>query len=260
MSGALRRLGDSLAPPVLLFAAVVAAWQGVAAAGLLPPFVLPSPAAVAEAAWARRGDLAAATLATARGALAGFALSLLVGGALALLFSQSRRIRAAVYPYAIFLQTVPIVGVAPLIIIWFGYGFASVVVVTFVIALFPIITNGTEGLTAIDPDLVELFEVHDATRWQVLWKLRVPNSIPHFVTGARVSSGLSVVGAIVGELFAGMGAGGGGLGQMIFVTQGQLRTAQLFAAILASALLGLAIFVAVGAAGDLLTARWRRRG
>lgn len=252
-------IASAVLPPVVLLAVVVGAWHAVAAARVLPPFILPSPGAVAEAAAARRGDLLAATWLTARGALTGFGLSLVLGGAVALVFSQSRWIRAAAYPYAIFLQTVPIVGIAPLIILWLGYGFASIVTVTVIISLFPIITNGTAGLTSIDPELMELFEVNNATRWQVLWKLRVPNSLPHFVTGARVSSGLSVVGAIVGELFAGMGTSGVGLGQMIYVAQGQMRTALLFAAIGASALLGLAIFVAAGAVGDLLMAR-RRRG
>jgi NitT/TauT family transport system permease protein len=255
--GMIRRLLGVVLPPFALFALVVAAWQAIAATGRLPPFLLPSPLAVADAAWQARESLAAATLRTGQGALLGFALSLTLGAAFALLFSQSRLIRAAMYPYAIFLQTVPVVAVAPLIILWFGYGFASILVVTVIISLFPIITNGTEGLTAIDRAHLELFEANNASRWQLLWKLRVPNSVPYFVTGARVSSGLSVIGAIVGELFVGMGTRGAGLGQMIYITQGQLKTALLFAAIIASTLLGLVIFVAVSVIGAALTRRWR---
>jgi NitT/TauT family transport system permease protein len=128
------------------------------------------------------------------------------------------------------------------------------------VSLFPIITNGTEGLTALDRNAVELFEVNNASRLQKLLKLRLPNSVPYFITGAKTSSGLSVIGGIVGEFFAGYGTEKFGLGYLIFQTSGQLKTADLFAAIIASTLLGLAIFGLVGLVGNLLLSRWKYAG
>jgi NitT/TauT family transport system permease protein len=177
----------------------------------------------------------------------------------AFLFSQSVLIQRAAYPYAIFLQTVPIVAIAPLIILWFGHGFAGIAVTAFIVSLFPIITNGTAGLTALDPNAVELFEVNNATRMQLLLKLRLPNSVPFFVTGAKIASGLSVIGGIVGEFFAGYGSGKFGLGYLIFQASAQLKTAMLFSAIIASTVLGLAAFGGVAVLGSVLSARWRRQ-
>jgi NitT/TauT family transport system permease protein len=165
-------------------------------------------------------------------------------------------VQRSLYPYAIFLQTVPIVGIAPLVVVWFGFGFQSVVVVALIISLFPIITNVSAGLTTIDRSLLELFEMHGASRWQTLTKLRFPSAVPFLVTGARTSAGLSVVGALVGEMFAGAGLNAVGLGSMIQQLNGQLDTPYLFAAILASTLLGLLIFGAVDLVGSWALGRW----
>ena len=247
-------------PPFVLFLLVLAAWQAAVSVFKLQAFYMPGPALVARAAWENRAALAQATLTTGAAALTGFAGSLLGGFAIALAFSQSRIIRRSCFPYAIFLQTVPIVAIAPLIVTWFGYGFRSVAIVAFIIGLFPIITTGTAGLTAIDPALRELFEFHNATRWQLLWKLRLPLALPYFVSGARTSSGLSVIGAIVGEIFTGNTTTSFGLGYLVSQTAGNLKTAYLFAAVLASTLLGLLIFGAVTIAGEFLLRRWRLAG
>jgi NitT/TauT family transport system permease protein len=184
-------------------------------------------------------------------------LSLLFGSVIAFVFSQSVLIQRAACPYAIFLQTVPIVAIAPLIILCFGHGFAGIAVTAFIVSLFPIITNGTAGLTALDRSAVELFAVNNATRWQVLWKLRLPSSVGSFVTGARIAAGLSVIGGIVGEFFAGYGSRRFDLGYYVFQTSAQLKTAELFAAIISSTLLGWIAFGAVSLIGGRLTARWR---
>ena len=256
-------------PPLLLFAVVITVWHYYATGIRIgetvilktqPAFLVPSPAAVYTAAVNGREKLATAVGLTALGALAGFGASLLIGSLIAFLFSQSALIQRAAYPYAIFLQTVPIVAIAPLIIIWFGNGFQAIAITAFIVSLFPIITNGTEGLTALDRNAVELFEVNNASRLQKLLKLRLPNSVPYFITGAKTSSGLSVIGGIVGEFFAGYGTEKFGLGYLIFQTSGQLRTADLFAAIIASTLLGLAIFGLVGLVGNLLLSRWKYAG
>ena len=198
----------------------------------------------------------AATGLTGAGALCGFAASIVLGTFVAFLFSQSSAIRSSCYPYAIFLQTVPIVAIAPLIVTWFGAGFRSVVIIACIISLFPIITNVTTGLISVDAGLHDLFRLHRATRWQLLRKLQIPNAVPYLVTGARTSSGLAVVGAIVGEFFVGYGTRQHGLGFIILYAGPQLKTDQLFAATIASALLGIIMFTATTLVGKAVLGKW----
>jgi NitT/TauT family transport system permease protein len=254
------RLSDralrSILPPLAVFLCFAALWQAAVTLFDIKPFLLPSPLMVFQAMVGNATSLLSAAFLTASAALSGFFLSLLVGLVIAFAFSQSRFIQRGCYPYAIFLQTVPIVAIAPLIIIWFGSGFRSVVLVSFIVSLFPIIANGTTGLVSVSRSLVELFDINNATRWQVLWKLRLPNAVPYLVTGAKTSSGLSVIGAIVGEFFAGYGMEKYGLGYLIYLTQGQLKTDYLFAAVIACTVLGLLIFGTSSLAGRLILSRW----
>ncbi|MCB0218149.1 MAG: ABC transporter permease subunit [Chrysiogenetes bacterium] len=243
-------------PPLIAFALVVGLWAALARVFEVPAYLVPMPSAVGGAIVEHLGALVSASLLTGAGALAGFAASLIVGIASACLFSQSKLLERSLYPYAIFLQTVPIVAIAPLIVIWFGTGFLSVVVVVFVVSVFPVITAGTAGLTRIDSGLLDLFALSGASRAQTLWKLRLPGAVPSLVTGAKVAGGLAVVGAIMGEFFAGYGAARQGLGYLIIVTSGQLKTAYLFAAIFAATLLGLAFFTGVSLAGRWILERW----
>ncbi|MEX0819532.1 MAG: ABC transporter permease [Pirellulaceae bacterium] len=251
-----REIAWIVLPPIALFAIVVLAWQFVVQVTQIESYLLPSPVAVGRAAWKKRSELSGAFTLTAAGALCGFAASLVVGTLIAIAFSFSRLIKAGCYPYAVFLQTVPIVAIAPLIVVWFGYGVQSVTLIAFIISLFPIITNATTGLLNVDRDLVDLFELHNANRWQVLFKLRLPAAVPYLVTGARVSSGMAVIGAIVGEFFAGYGATRYGLGYVIMQATNQLKTDELFAAVIASTGLGMAVFAVVNIVGATVLARW----
>lgn len=251
------RLARSAAPPLLVFVAFVLAWHGLTVWLETPKYLVPGPWLVMEAALDHARELLGAIGLTAAAAVCGLLASFIAGSLIAFVFSQSVMIQRSFYPYAIFLQTVPIVAIAPLIILWFDTGFQSVVLVSFIISLFPIITNGTAGLTDVDRNLIELFEINNATRRQVLLKLRIPNAVPYMVTGAKISSGLSVIGAIVGEFFAGYQVSRFGLGYVIILTKSNLDTAYLFAAILASTLLGLVIFGAVSLIGNAITSRWR---
>ncbi len=251
-----RWLLEHVLPPLVFFVIVLSAWQAATMFWKIPVYLVPTPARVLEAAREHTSELISATQLTAGGALFGFLLSLIVGTVLGLIFSQSKIIQRSIYPYAIFLQTVPIVALAPLVINWFGTGFGSVVVVSFILSLFPIVTNATAGLTTVEPQLIELFEIHNASRWQELLKLRLPNAVPSLVTGMKISCGLSVIGAIVGEIFAGYGTQRYGLGYLITLTTGKLETAYAFAAVLCSTLLSVAIFVAINLIGSSILARW----
>jgi NitT/TauT family transport system permease protein len=225
----------------------------------VPRFLLPSPIDVAGAILRDPAKLLYAMLRTGAAAVAALVASVFGGVLIGFVFAQSAILRRSLYPYAVFLQTVPIIAVAPLIVLWMGYGTASIVTVATIISVFPVITAATAGLTRVDPLLADVFRLHHASRWQTLWKLRMPNAVPSIITGARTSSGLAVIGAIVGEFFTGYGAGDSGLGFLIRVTADQSRTPDLFAAVLTSTALGVCIFGVVSAAGAAILSRWYDR-
>ena len=252
----MKRLVESILPPLVVFGIVVGLWQACILGFQVKPYLLPSPLAVIQAYWQDASLLARAVVYTGSAALLGFVISLVVGTLIAFAFSQSRILRASGYPYFIFLQTVPIVAIAPLIVRWFGYGFQSVVLVSFLLSLFPILSNGTQGLLDIDPNLLDLFRLNNATRWQVLVKLRFPNAVPGLLAGARTSSGMAVVGSIVGEFFVGYGSKQFGLGYLIYSTNGQSQLDRLFAAVLTSTLFGIAIFGLVNLISATILRGW----
>jgi NitT/TauT family transport system permease protein len=245
--------------PTASLVIVLAIWQFLVDLYQVPPIFLPSPWRVGEEAWAEMPRLLAATGNTAIAALLGFAASLCLGIIIAMLFSQSATIRRSFFPYAIFLQTVPIVAIAPVIVVWIGEGLAAVVLVATIISLFPIITNGTEGMTSIPRDQQDLFALYGSTRWQTLMKLQLPHALPHFVTGAKVAAGNSVLGAIVGEMFAGISGKSQGLGYVIFAATDRYNMAFVFAAIATTTLLGIALFTLINFLGDKYLLHWRDR-
>jgi len=174
-----------------------------------------------------------------------------------MVFAQWRWLRQLVYPYTILLQTVPIVAIAPLVILWIGAGMPAVVVVTFIICLAPIIANTTQGLISADENLVHLFLMHKATPAQVMFKLRLPNALPSFFTGIRIAAGISVIGGLTGELFAGSTrVGEGGLGYAILYANNQMETAYMFALVAAATALGFGFFFAVMFFEWLLLHNW----
>ena len=176
---------------------------------------------------------------TAEESAGGLVASTLSGVILALLFAQSRWVRRMLSPYTLLLQTVPIVAIAPLILMWLGAGLASVTFIAFIISLAPVIANTTQGLISVDENLVNLFLMHNASSAQLLFKLRLPHAVPSLFVGIRIASGIAVIGAITGELYAGSSrVGEGGLGYSILYASSQLQTSYLFALVLASAALG----------------------
>lgn len=221
-------------------------WRGVVWIFSVPPYMLPSPFQVAQTVYKRLPDLASATLTTAEAAGGGLIGAIVVGTLIGLLFARSAVIRRLLYPYTILLQTVPIVAVTPLILLWVGPGLLSVTLAAFIICVPPIIANATQGLISADENLVQLFLMHNATPWQILRKLRLPHSLPYLFVGIRISAGIAVIGAITGELFAGSGSvGGGGVGYAILYAQAQLQTDYLFALVFAATALGFAFFFTV---------------
>jgi len=235
-----------LANAACVFTALLLVWQAVVWVFRVPPFMLPPPYAVASALVGRFPALITSLLITAEGAGGGLIASIVIGVAIALIFAQSRWVRRMLYPYTILLQTVPIVAVAPLILMWVGAGTASVMLIAFIISLAPIIANTTQGLISVEENLVHLFLMHNASPRQLLFKLRLPYAMPSVFVGIRIASGISVIGAITGELYAGSTrVGEGGLGYSILYASSQLQTAYLFALVLAATVLGFAFFFIV---------------
>ena len=229
-----------------IFVALLLLWIAAIHLFDIKPFMLPSPLAVADAAHERFASLLTSLLITAEAAAGGLLAAILVGVAAAIVFAQSRWIRRMLYPYTILLQTVPIVAIAPLILMWIGPGIFSVGLIAFIICLSPIIANTTQGLISVDRNLVDLFTMNDASRAQVMLRLRLPHALPSLFTGIRISAGIAVIGAITGELFAGSArVGVGGIGYAIQYAASQLETDYLFALVAAATFLGFVFFFAV---------------
>ena len=229
-----------------VFACLIAIWSRVVAWAHVQPFILPGPGAVGKALLDRYPSLLNSLWITTGEAAGGLAASIVVGVAIAMVFAQWRGLRQLVFPYTILLQTVPIVAIAPLVINWVGAGFVAVTIVTFIICLAPIIANTTQGLISVDENLVHLFLMYNAKPGQILFKLRLPNALPSLFTGIRISAGISVIGGLTGELFAGSTrVGEGGLGYAIIYANNQMETAYLFALVLAATALGFSFFFIV---------------
>ena len=235
-------IGNALA----VFAALLLLWQLVIWIFRVPTYMLPSPWAVARVSVARFSSLLASSAITAEESAGGLAASIVFGVLIALVFAQFRWVRRMLYPYTLLLQTVPIVAIAPLILMWVGAGTVSVAFIAFIISLAPIIANTTQGLISVDENLVHLFLMHNASPAQVLFKLRLRHAVPSLFVGIRIASGIAVIGAITGELYAGSSrVGVGGLGYSILYASSQLQTDYLFALVLAATILGFAFFFLV---------------
>lgn len=250
----------SAVPPLVTLVVVGGVWEIGVRALAVPAYLVPPPSAIFATLFAERGTLFSSMLTTGAGAVIGLGLSLVVGSWVGLVLSLSRTLERALYPYAVFLQTVPIVAIAPLIVLWFGPGLRAVSVSAFIVSVFPIIVSTLAGLRGVDSRLGDLFRLYDASLVATLAKLRLPSAVPSMVTGWRVAAGLSVIGAIVGEFVAGFSEGHAGLGIIVLSAYRQLRTDLLFSAVILAATLGLLLFFAASLAGALLLRRLRMPG
>jgi NitT/TauT family transport system permease protein len=201
--------------------------------------------------WHDRHEFAVAVGNTGLAALIGFAMSAAGGVVLGVVLSSARWVERAFYPYAVFFQTVPIIAIAPLLVIWVGYGMPTVIASAFIVSLFPVIANTLDGLLSVDPALRDLFRLYGAGGLATLFKLRLPAALPNIMTGLRIGAGLAVIGAIVGEFI-----GSGGLGSLVDIAKTQQRTDKVFAAVLLASLLGLALFLLINAVSRRALRHW----
>jgi NitT/TauT family transport system permease protein len=233
---------STVAAPALLLALLIGLWAGICSLFNLPAYLLPTPWAVAEALVMRAPQLGSAALQTIWMAVQALLLSSLLGGGLAVLLSLSRTAERAARPLAIALQVTPIVAIAPLVQIWVGLDRAdmAVVILAACVAFFPIFSGVLTGLKSADPDLERLFDLYGASRVQRLVRLRLPSAVPFAFEGLRVAAGLAVIGAVVAEFVAGTGATQG-LAWRLLEAANRLRTAEMIAALVWLAALGLSL-------------------
>ena len=252
----MRRLARSVLPPAAMFLAVNAAWEIAVRALAVPAYLLPPPSAIAAALVAHAGTLARGVLITGQAALLGFALAAVLGVALAVVIASARWVERAVYPFTVLLQTVPLVAIAPLLVVWFGFGIRPVAVAAFVVSVFPVIVNTVTGLRSTDPALLDLFRLAGASHAARLLKLRLPFALPSIFAGLKIAAGLAVIGAVVGEFVASYAGDDAGIGMLVLTYSRESHTDRLFAAVGLASLLGLALFAAVSLAAWLSLRRW----
>jgi NitT/TauT family transport system permease protein len=259
VTGQGRRALAQVIAPMIVFALVIGVWLFISYVLLEPRrrFLMPPPQEVVRIGFfdARNlSEILGALWSTTQVAIVGLLVAIAIGTVVPVAMIQARWIEWSIYPWAVVLQTIPILAIVPLIGFWFQFGFSSRVLVCVLISLFPIITNTLFGLKSTDQAHHDLFTLQRAGRVQRLLKLQLPGALPAILSGWRIAAGLSVVGAIVGDFFFRQGEPG--IGRLIDDYRARLQSEQLFAAVALSSLLGLVVFWGFGLLGQLLVGSW----
>jgi ABC-type nitrate/sulfonate/bicarbonate transport system permease component len=248
----MNRLLRAAAPPLILFAALIGLWQLIVSAHGVEPYLLPSPARIATAFGDVSGVLGGDVATTSIEAVTGLAVGALVGALLAMAIVAVPLVRRSLLPLLVASQTVPMIVLAPLLVLWFGYGLTPKIVVVALIVFFPVVVSTVAGLTSVDAEMVGLVRSMGAGRLQVLRLVSVPAAVPAFFSGLRISSAYAVAGAVVGEW---VGASSG-LGLFIDRSKASFRIDRVFVAIVIVALLSMMLFALVGLLARLASP-WR---
>lgn len=248
------RQAGTWALPAALIALGIILWEVLVRASDTPAWFLPAPSDILRALVENWRLIASHTWVTTEEVLIGFGLSFLAGASVAIAIAYSRLVERTVYPLVIASQAIPIIALAPILLIWFGYGLTPKIIVVVLICFFPIAVNTVDGLRAVDPELIDLLRSMGAGRWKTFRTVRLPASLPYLLSGTRVAAAVSVIGALIGE-WIGSSAG---LGYFMIRSASQFRTDRVFAAVLVSAVLGILLFVAVTLAEWILLP-WQRQ-
>jgi NitT/TauT family transport system permease protein len=241
--------------PVVVLAILVFAWELIVRGFAIPPYVLPGPGLVLSTLIADWSLLWHSLLVTLALTCEGFVLAAVGGIVLAVAFNQWRAIEYSFYPYAVILQVTPIVAIAPILLIYLPQPLA-VLACAWIVAFFPVLANTTLGLNSVDHNLLALFELYKASRWQILWNLKLPAALPQMLAGLRIAGGLSLIGAVVAEIAAGSAGAGSGLAYRIAESGYRLNIPRMFAALVLLSLAGVAIFFALSVFSHLVLRRW----
>jgi len=245
-----------VAAPVLVGLLFLLLWEITVIALDVPKYVLPGPISIFESLIDNFPALLKALLVTLKVTFLAFIISVMLGVAASLLFIQSKWIEMSLFPYAILMQVTPIVAIAPLIIIWVNDTTWSLTICAVIMAIFPVISNTTLGLRSVDPNLLSMFRMYRAGRWQELVRLRIPGALPYFFGGLRISSGLALIGAVVAEFVAGTGGAKAGLAYMILQSSYNLQIPKMFAALFLITATGILLFALMVWLSNLALRNW----
>jgi putative hydroxymethylpyrimidine transport system permease protein len=251
----MRGVAARIVPPVVLLALILAGWEGAVRAFAIPFYILPAPSRIAGVLVADRALLAGEAAVTLGEVMLGFAIAFVAGIVLALLIFSSRTVERAVYPLVIASQTIPVFAIAPLLVVWFGYGTVSKVVMAALIVFFPIVVNTVDGLRAADQDMVNLLVILGARPAAIVRRVRIPAALPFVFSGTRIAIATSVIGAVIGEWVGSTR----GLGYLMIHANAQLHVDLVFAVIVYLSVMATALFWSVSLV-EWAALPWRRAG
>lgn len=254
-SGIGGRLTQIVIPAAMLLLLLVV-WQAYVTIANVPHYILPSPVRIWQAFMEDHQMLLRSLTITLETTFLALAIALASGVALAILMAQSRWIELALFPYAVILQVTPIVAIAPLILIYTSTTQQALLICAWLVAFFPVLSNTAQGLHSTDHNLLNLFELYGASRWQTLILLRLPNALPYFFAGVRIAGGLALIAAVVAEFAAGTAGANSGLAFRLIEAQHRLNIPRLFAALVLLSLTGVLIFGATSLISYLLLRKW----
>ena len=242
--------------PLAIGVVILALWEIAVRTNDVPAYILPGPLLIIETLFKDWGTLSVSLWVTVQITALALAVAVALGVSISVLFSQSKWIELSFFPYAVILQVTPIVAIAPLIIIWVDDIRIALLICAWIVAFFPILSNTTLGLNSADHNLINLFQLYGASRWQTLRHLRLPAAMPYFLGGLRISGGLALIGAIVAEFVAGTGGRASGLAYRILESGYQLQIPRMFAALLLISMTGIAIFLCLSLISHLCLRKW----
>lgn len=245
-----------IAIPAAMLALLVIVWQVYVTVAEVPHYILPSPLRIAQTFATDWPILGKALLITLQTTFLALGIALVSGVSLAILMAQSRWIELALFPYAVILQVTPIVAIAPLILIYTSTTGQALLICAWIVAFFPVLSNTAQGLHSTDHNLLNLFELYGANRWQTLIHLRLPNALPFFLAGLRIAGGLALIAAVVAEFAAGTAGENSGLAFRLIEAQHRLNIPRLFAALVLLSCTGVAVFGATSLVSYLLLRKW----
>jgi NitT/TauT family transport system permease protein len=256
-------LSADVIAPLTVGILVLVLWEIAVRVTHMPPYLLPGPLLVAQTLVSDWNTLFPSLLITLQITIVAFIAAVVSGLLVAILFTQSKWIERSLFPYAVILQTTPIVAIAPLIILWVrrvvpdeSSTFVSLVICAWIVAFFPILSNTTLGLKSADHNLANLFQLYKASPWQTLRYLRLPSAMPYFLGGLRISGGLALIGAVVAEFVAGTGGTRSGIAYQILISSFNLQIPRMFAALVMTTALGVAIFLLLTLLSDQILRNW----
>lgn len=229
------------ARPFVLIIILLVLWDVVIRVFAIPPYLIPSPEKVVEQLWKEWPRLMKESAVTTWATLGGFALSILFGIPMALMIAYSRTVESFVYPLLVFSQSIPKIAIAPLFVVWFGFGIIPKIIAAFLLGFFPIVVSTVMGFKSVEPDMIDLARSMKASKWQTFMRISLPQALPSIFAGLKVSITLAVVGAVVGE-FVGSNSG---IGYLLQIANGNFDLPLMFAALVVLSMIGVVLFVLV---------------